>query len=377
MSGSSDSVDKEIDEYQDVSSGSGDSYESGEGNTSSSDNSSDEYYSSGVPGMSLEEFQEMQRRMASGAGASSSRRSPSPPQDEEEEDVIYSCAPEVASTLDAPKLKTLVDRYQIPKEFNPRLPMEGEWCCSPSSGLGVYSSYLLAGLRFPLNTFCRGLLHRLGIGPNQLNPNGWRTIVAMQVLWREALEGNCPLTVDEFLYCYKPSEIKKSAGFYQFSSRGPHYSLITGRSSSDRLWKQEFFIISGSWAGDPTEVSNAPFPPFTSPIGRLRPEGMFSFHVIHFVPYNFSNFPSSNHLSFIGAAVVRPRLDRFYLDQIDKVRAFPRRSFHELVTFSSLATWGLGPEPTAENLSHEETTRRSKCRPSLFTSVLPFLSSFF
>ena len=79
MSGSSDSVDREIDEYQDVTSGSGDSYESGEGNTSSSDSSLDEYYSSGVPGISIEEFQEMQRRMASGAGASSSRRSPSPP----------------------------------------------------------------------------------------------------------------------------------------------------------------------------------------------------------------------------------------------------------------------------------------------------------
>ena len=205
----------------------------------------------------------------------------------------------------------------------------------------------------------------------------------MQVLWREALEGNCPLTVDEFLYCYKPSEIKKSAGFYQFSSRGSHYSLITGRSSSDRLWKQEFFIISGDWAGDPTEVSNAPFPPFTSPIGRLRPEGMFSFYVISFIPCTFSIFQSSNHLSFIGAAVTRPRLDRFYLDQIDKVRAFPRRSFHELVTFSSLATWGLGPEPSAENLSHEETTRKSEYRPASYHFLfcfffLPFfLTDFF
>ena len=183
----------------------------------------------------MKEFQELQRRKASASGASSSRQSPSPQDEEEEKDIIYSCAPEVASILDTIKLKTLVDRYQIPKEFNPRLPVEGEWCCSLSSGLGVYTSYLLVGLRFPLNSFCRGLLHRLGIGPNQLNPNGWRTVVAMQVLWREALKRNCPITVDEFLYCYKPSEIKKSAGFYQFSSRGSHYSLIKGCSSSDKL----------------------------------------------------------------------------------------------------------------------------------------------
>ena len=233
---SSSSIEREIDEYQDISSGSEGSEDSVDSVDSSSYNdSSDEHYSSGVPGIPLEEFQELQHRMASGSRASSSKQPSSPPQDEE--DIIYSCTPEVASTLDATKLKTIVDRYQIPKELNPRLPKVGEWCCSPSSGLGVYTSYFLAGLRFPLNSFCRDLFQRLGIGPNQLNPNGWRMIVAMQVLWREALEGNRLITVDEFLYCYKPSEIKKSAGFYQFSSRGSYYNLIKGRSSSDRFWK--------------------------------------------------------------------------------------------------------------------------------------------
>ena len=203
MSSSSSSLERRIDKYQDVSSRSKGSYESSESSTAST-NSSNEHYSSGVPSIPFEEFQDLQHRMASGSRASSSKQPPSPPQDEEEEEenIIYSCALEVASILDTAKLKTLVERYQIPKELKPCLPMEGEWCCSPSSGLGVYTSYLLTGLRFPLNSFCRGLLHRLGIRPNQLNPNGWRTVVAMQVLWREALEGNCPITMDEFLYCY-------------------------------------------------------------------------------------------------------------------------------------------------------------------------------
>ena len=253
MSSSSSCLEREIDEYQGIFSGSEGSYKSGEGSTSRSSSSLDKHYSSRVPGIPLEEFQEMQRRMASGDETSSSREPPSPPQDEEEEEenVIYSCALEVASTLDAFKLKVLVYRYKIPKEFKPCLPMEEEWCYSPSSSLGVYTFYLLAGFRFSLNSFCRGLFHRLGIGPNQLNPNGWRTIVAMQVLWREALEGDHPITVNEFLYCYKPSEIKKSVAFYQFSSRGPHFSLIKGRSSFNKLWKTEFFIISENWARDP------------------------------------------------------------------------------------------------------------------------------
>ena len=40
------------------------------------------------------------------------------------------------------------------------------------------------------------------------------------------------------------------------------------------------------------------------------------------------------------------------------VRTFPGRTFQDLVTPSRLAVWGLGPVPTAENLGHEETTRR-------------------
>ena len=78
--------------------------------------------------------------------------------------MIYSCALEVASTLYAPKLKTLVDRYQIPREFRPHLPKEGEWCCSPSSGLEVYTSYLLVGLRFPLYIYLFFLVEVFSIG---------------------------------------------------------------------------------------------------------------------------------------------------------------------------------------------------------------------
>ena len=62
MSSSSSSLEKAIDEYLDISSGSGDSYESGEGSTSSSSSSSsssNKHYSSRVPGIPLEEFQEM------------------------------------------------------------------------------------------------------------------------------------------------------------------------------------------------------------------------------------------------------------------------------------------------------------------------------
>ena len=56
--------------------------------------------------------------------------------------------------------------------------------------------------------------------------------------------------MDEFLYCYKPLEIKQSAGFYQFSSKGPQFSLIKGRSSSNRIWMTEFFFFFFFFSGD-------------------------------------------------------------------------------------------------------------------------------
>ena len=85
MSSSSSSLEKEIYEYQDVYSGSEGSYESSENSTASS-NSSNEHYSSGVLGIPLEEFQELQHRMAFGFGVSSSKQPSSPLQDEEEEE---------------------------------------------------------------------------------------------------------------------------------------------------------------------------------------------------------------------------------------------------------------------------------------------------
>ena len=56
----------------------------------------------------------------------------------------------------------------------------------------------------------------------------------MQTLWREVFDGNHPLIVDEFLYCYKPSEISQSLGFYQFSARGSSCRLVKSLPTSDR-----------------------------------------------------------------------------------------------------------------------------------------------
>ena len=205
LSSSSNSVDKAINEYHDLSSFRGSS-DSNSSNSSSGGNTTDEYMF-GVPGVRLEVLQEGLRiRAESGSKASTSAPS-STVQDEKE--VVYNCAIGVASKTDDRKLDLLKKWNQIPDN-------------------------LLGGLRLPLNTFARELLTKLGLGVCQFNSNAWRFVISMQVLWREVFEGDRPLAMDKFLYCYKPSEINQSLGFYQFTTRGKDYRLIKSLVTSDR-----------------------------------------------------------------------------------------------------------------------------------------------
>ena len=232
---SSDSVDKAIDEYTDPSSFSGfsDSNSSGSGSGSSSEGNTTDEYMSSVPGVPLEVLQEG-LKTSSESGSMAGTSAPSSTVQDEEEEVVYSCAIGVDSKTVDRKIELLKTWYQIPDELNPRLAVRGEWCCQPRFGIVIYKAYLLGGLRLPLNSFTRELLTRLGLGVCQFNPNAWRLVVSMQVLWRKVFEGNCPLTVDEFLYCHKPSEINQSLGFYQFTVSGRDYRLIKSLVTSDR-----------------------------------------------------------------------------------------------------------------------------------------------
>ena len=72
--------------------------------------------------------------------------------------------------------------------------------------------------------------------------------------------------------------------------------------------------------------------------------------------------------SFVSG-VRRPHLDRFYIERIQKTRLYTDKAFHSLVSHQRLATWSLGPIPSAETLAHEITTRRHK----LFLFFILFL----
>ena len=240
---SSNSIDKAIDEYHDSTSYSG--FNSSTSNSSNGGNTTDKEYTSGVPGVPLEVLQEQLRsRAASGSRAGTSASVP-PSTLLDEVEIVYSCIVGILSKTSEQRLTSLRTWYQIPDDLNPKLAVRGEWCSNPHFGIDIYEAYLLGGRRLPLNAFARELLVRLGLGVCQFNPNAWRLVVFMQVLWREVFGGDRPLTVDEFLFCYKPSKINQSLGFYQFTTRGIDCRLIKSLALSDRNWKTEFFFISG------------------------------------------------------------------------------------------------------------------------------------
>ena len=264
---STDSIDKAVDEYYEDSS----DRSSSSSTSDVSGGSTDENYSSGALGFPIEVIQE-QLRKAFGSQAGS-RSSVPLSNSTNEKETVFSCAVGVHSKTDEQRLSNFKSWYQITDEFNPRLPIRGEWCCNPRFGIGVYEAYFLGGLRFPLNAFARELLVRLGLGVYQFNPNAWRLVLSMQILWKEVFGGNRPFTVDEFLYCYKPSEISHSDGFYQFTARGNDCRLIKSLASPNRKWKTKYIFVSGFWAGNPVDVGKDPFPPYTGDLGNLRPEG--------------------------------------------------------------------------------------------------------
>ena len=160
ISSSCNSTDKAIDEYHDTTSYSGSSSTS---NSSSEGSSTDERYTSGVPGVPLEIIQEqLRKRAAFGSHAGTSTSAPlSGPLDEKE--TVYSYAVDVNSKTNEQRLNNLRTWYQTPDELNPRLAVHGEWCCNPHFGISVYETYFLDGFRLPLNAFARELLVRLGL----------------------------------------------------------------------------------------------------------------------------------------------------------------------------------------------------------------------
>ena len=146
--------------------------------------------------------------------------------------------------------------YQIPDDIVLRIPDSNERSCCPKyeGDVAFYEADLQAGLRFPMQPFVRELLDFLSLAPEQVNLNGWRTIISCMVMWRVNSNGQEDLTVDEFLFYYEPCQIALSRGFWTFKNRDANTRVVQGLLSSDRIWKDGYFFVCGdNWERLPQE----------------------------------------------------------------------------------------------------------------------------
>uniref|UniRef100_A0A2N9HZ47 Uncharacterized protein n=1 Tax=Fagus sylvatica TaxID=28930 RepID=A0A2N9HZ47_FAGSY len=183
------------------------------------------------------------------------------------------------SIVDEEGLKKIRDRYQILDDVILRIPNLDERACSSKyDDVAFYETDFIASLRFPLQPFMRELLDCLRLSPAD------------------------SLTVDEYLYCYKPCQIAVLPGFWTLNNRKKGMKLMTGLLTSNREWKDDYVFVCGeSWEGLPWEEKDDSIvmvhrawgtpPTFALKCPKLNQEGLNRvLRVLHHRDYHYTNF---------------------------------------------------------------------------------------
>lgn len=67
-----------------------------------------------------------------------------------------------------------------------------------------------------------------------------------KVLWDQMSGGHRGLSLDKFLYCYKPQQIFASQEFYNFMRHKASLELVYDMHDSNHNWKNKYFFVQGS-----------------------------------------------------------------------------------------------------------------------------------
>ena len=107
-------------------------------------------------------------------------------------------------------IEELRKEYHIPDDITLRLLGEDEM----ASKLGhretaIYMEMFRLGFRLPIQPYFARILVRLGLSPGQLDPNGWRILGRMHIVWAD--QNKVEPRFKEFTHLYFCNEVTKGS----------------------------------------------------------------------------------------------------------------------------------------------------------------------
>ncbi|KAL9409333.1 hypothetical protein AB3S75_047676 [Citrus x aurantiifolia] len=153
----------------------------------------------------------------------------------------------ITCTTTVDELTNLRVKYGIPDDVPLRILGKKDTSSRPPRGyVTMFLESFKLGLRCPLQPYFAQMLNGLNLALGQLNPNGWRVLSGLFILWDRCCQSEP--TVDEVKHLYQLKSSPKDAGWYYFQSstktRKPITDLPTGGGGN---WKKKFFFAGGPW----------------------------------------------------------------------------------------------------------------------------------
>lgn len=98
-------------------------------------------------------------------------------------------------------LRELLNIYKIPDDINLRIPEKNDTSSRPPRGyVTLFSKSFKLRTRLPLQPYFMKMLGRLHLAMGQLNPNGWRILSGLFILWNRC--GQSEYTIVEVKHMY-------------------------------------------------------------------------------------------------------------------------------------------------------------------------------
>ena len=195
-------------------------------------------------------------------------------------------------------------------------------------------------------------------------------------MWSKSSDGLDDVTVEEFLYCFEPTQITTFPGFWTFRNKEVSVRLVDGLQSSNRGWKDEYFFIYGdNWERLPEEGDD--YIQIRRTWGTLSSASVCVCAFSNLVFTCVCIFPWINSC-LVYAALTRPTLTQVWKDHVLRVHRLSNRQYTYYIQPELLFRHSFSLEPSDAVLTLIRTNEKSKGhRLFIFGNGCCFMFTFF